>query len=117
MASTKKTRENSMFRSTVTPRSRTLCPFSQKNTQSLEPYVRFFFCTRYPLEFLRENGAGMFGHQKIRTLRSKGKLERRPKSRTLCSKGMLGFMRRPCLAGRALSVNSVLEMEEGAPKV
>ena len=31
-----------MFRSTVTPRSRTLCPFSQKNTQSLEPYVRFF---------------------------------------------------------------------------
>ena len=42
MASTKKTRENSMFRSTVTPRSRTLCPFSQKNTQSLEPYVRFF---------------------------------------------------------------------------
>ena len=42
MASTKKTRENSMFRSTVTPRSRILCPFSQKITQSLEPYVRFF---------------------------------------------------------------------------
>ena len=43
----------------------------------------------HPLEFLRENGAGVLGDPKSRTLCSKGKLARCPKSRTLCSKGMI----------------------------